>query len=290
MGQVVHRTEVGAGLEAGVAEGGHHEPVGVAAGKGQLVDQAVGQARHLGENVRGRHRRSGSRGGVAHRGVATRTASGTVGVQPPVACSPAGTRRAGSAGDLPGPDLLVQGQDGVQQCLGGRRAPGGVDVDRHDLVDSLDDGVVVEHAAGRGADAHGDDPLGLHHLVVDLAQHRGHLLGDPPGHDHEVGLAGRGPEDLHAQPADVVVGGPDRHHLNGTAGQAEGGGPHAVAPGPLDHVLEATGQEIVLEVLEAHRSGRLTRGFGRAALMRVMVDSEVRLRHARLQASSPGPR
>ena len=115
-------------------------------------------------------------------------------------------RSAGRAGDLAGADLLVQGEDGVQQRLGRRRAAGGVDVDRDDLVHALDDGVVVEHPAGRGAHAHGDDPLGLHHLVVDLAEHRGHLLGDPAGHDHEVGLAGRGPEDLHAEAADVEVG------------------------------------------------------------------------------------
>ena len=85
-------------------------------------------------------------------------------------------------------DLVVQLEDRVQQHLRPRRAAGQVDVDRHDVVDALHDRVVVEHAAGRRADAHGDDPLGLGHLVVDLPQHRRHLLADPAGDDHQVGL------------------------------------------------------------------------------------------------------
>ena len=95
MGQVVDGAQVAAHLEAGLAEGGHHLLVGLARRKGELIDQAVGQPRHLGEDTgRGGHRR-GRRGRPAHRGVATRTASGTVGTQPPVACSPAGTEDPG---------------------------------------------------------------------------------------------------------------------------------------------------------------------------------------------------
>ena len=137
--------------------------------------------------------------------------------------------RVAALGDLARPDLLVEGQDGVEKGLGRRGAARGVDVDGDDLVDALDDGVIVEHAAGRGADAHGDDPLGFHHLVVDLTEDGGHLLRDTPRHDHEVGLAGRGPEDLHAETGDVVVGGADGHHLDGAAGEAEGHGPDRIA-------------------------------------------------------------
>ena len=131
-------------------------------------------------------------------------------------------------------DQLVQRLDGVEQRLGRRRATRRVDVDRHDLVDALDEGVVVEHPAGRRAHAHRDHPLGLHHLVVDLAQHRRHLLADPTGDDHDVGLAWRRPEDLHAEPGEVVVGAAGRHHLDGAAGQAEVGRPRAPRPRPLD--------------------------------------------------------
>ena len=95
MGQVVDRAQIRAHLEPGVAERGDHGSVGVAAGEGQLVDQPVRQTGHLGQDARWCRRRYGGRSGVAHRGVATRTASGTAGTQPPVACSPAGTELPG---------------------------------------------------------------------------------------------------------------------------------------------------------------------------------------------------
>ena len=88
--QVVHRAEVGARLEAAEPEGLDHLGVAVAVREGQLVHQAVGQARHVGQDGRRRRRRGLCRTRVAHRGVATRTALGTVGTQPPVACSPTG--------------------------------------------------------------------------------------------------------------------------------------------------------------------------------------------------------
>ena len=88
---------------------------------------------------------------------------------------------------------------------GPRRAAGEVHVDGDDVVDALDDRVVVEHAAAAGADAHREHPLGVGHLVVDLAQDRRHLLADPAGDDHQVGLARAGPEDLHAEAGQVVL-------------------------------------------------------------------------------------
>jgi hypothetical protein len=68
-------------------------------------------------------------------------------------------------------------------------------------------------------------PMASTHLVVDLAQHRGHLLADPAGDDHQVGLAGAGPEDLHAEAGEVVLRAAAGHHLDGTASQAERGRP-----------------------------------------------------------------
>lgn len=50
-------------------------------------------------------------------------------------------------------------------------------------------------AAAVCAAAHGDDPSGLGHLVVDLAQGGSHLVGEGAGDDHDVGLTGGGTED-----------------------------------------------------------------------------------------------
>ena len=149
---------------------------------------------------------------------------------------------------------VVQLDDRVEQHLGPRRAAGQVDVDRDDVVDALDDRVVVEHAAGAGAHAHRDDPLGVGHLVVDLAHDRGHLLRHPAGDDHQVGLARRGGEPLHAEPGDVVVGGADGHHLDRAAGEAEGGRPDRGLAHVADDVLERRQDEPCGQLLlESHQ-------------------------------------
>ena len=150
-----------------------------------------------------------------------------------------------TAHDLVVLDQAVEGLDRVDQGLRCRRATGRVHIDRDDLVDALDDRVVVEHPAGAGADTHRDDPLRLHHLVVHLAQHRRHLLAHPTGDDHDVRLAGAGPEHLHAEPGDVVVRSTGRHHLDRAARETERGRPRGPGAGPVDEVLELAGDHVV---------------------------------------------
>src|SRR2546426_12538572 len=58
-------------------------------------------------------------------------------------------------------NLLLKLENGVEKRFGARRAAGNVNVDGNDLIAALHDGVIVEDAAGGGASAHGDDPLGL---------------------------------------------------------------------------------------------------------------------------------
>ncbi len=172
----------------------------------------------------------------------------------------------------PRADLLVQREDRVHQRLGTRRTAGRVDVHGHDLIDSLDDGVVVEQSSGRCAHAHGDDPLRFHHLVVDLTQDRRHLLADATGDDHEVGLARRVAKDLHAVTREVEVGTTGRHHLNGATREAEGGRPHRSPSRPAHDVLEGTSEEVVLEVFEGHDYAARSA----SELMRRIVDELVR--------------
>src|ERR1019366_8507816 len=95
--------------------------------------------------------------------------------------------RAGAA------DLLLQQHDAVQQRLGGRRTAGYVDVDWDDPVAASHNRIrVVIVAAAVGARTHGDHVARLRYLVVDLTQRRRHLVGEGAGHDHNIGLAGRG--------------------------------------------------------------------------------------------------
>ena len=151
-------------------------------------------------------------------------------------------------------DLVAQLEDRVHQHLRPRRAAGQVDVDRHDVVDALHDGVVVEHAAGGRADAHRDHPFRVGHLVVDLPKHRRHLLADPSGDDHQVGLARGVRQLLHAEAAKVVPRTATHHQLDRAAGQAERGRPHRPGPRVLGPLLHRGQQEPGGQVLfQAHR-------------------------------------
>lgn len=141
-------------------------------------------------------------------------------------------------GDLGMPHLLLKLEDTKHEGLGGRRATRNVDIHRHDPVTAAGDAVrVVVVAAAVCARAHGDDPAGVGHLVVDLAQGGGHFVGEGAGHDHDVRLAGRGAEnDAHA--ILVVAGGAEVHHLDGAAGEAEGHGPEGALAGPVCDLVE----------------------------------------------------
>ena len=128
----------------------------------------------------------------------------------------------------------------------------------HHLVHALDDRVVVEHAAAARAGAHGDDPLGLGHLVVDAAQHRRHLPRQPAGDDHQVRLARRPAEDLGAKPRDVVAAAAHRHHLDGAARQAERHRPDGRPARPLHHLLDGRRENGNFEF--SHECRRIRRG------------------------------
>jgi hypothetical protein len=135
-------------------------------------------------------------------------------------------------------DFLLELEDGVEQSFGARWAAGDVNVDGEDLVAALDDGVIVEDAAAGGASAHGDDPLGLGHLVVKLADDGGHFLREAAGDDHEVGLAWGRAENFGAEAGNVKAGSGHGHHLDGAAGEAEAEGPDGAAAGPVYGFIE----------------------------------------------------
>ena len=175
--------------------------------------------RRPGQSVHGRRPRARSNGGAARPepapASASRSSGATITVTSPRAGTTSAEPRPEHPRDLVRPHRRIRASRWTFSCsfsiavhehLGPRRAPGHVHVHRHDRVHARDESVVVEHAPRRGAHAHRDDPLGLGHLVVDLAQHRPHLLRDPARDDHQVGLPRRRAEHLHPPPRQVVVG------------------------------------------------------------------------------------
>jgi len=91
--------------------------------------------------------------------------------------------------------------------------------------------------AAVGAAAHADDPSGIGHLIVDLAQGGSHLVGEGSGDDHDVGLAGGGSED-DSETILIVAGGGEVHHLDGAAGETKGHRPEGGLAGPVCYDVE----------------------------------------------------
>ena len=158
-------------------------------------------------------------------------------------------------GDLGLPHLALKLEDAVHEGLAGRGAAGDVDVDGNDAVAAADDAVaVVVVAAAVGAAAHADDPAGLGHLIVDLAQGGSHLVGQGTGDDHDIGLA-RGGTENDTQAVLIVPRGGQVHHLEGAAGETEGHGPEGRLPSPVDNLVEGS-QGVLNETLGGLLAGQ----------------------------------
>ena len=105
--------------------------------------------------------------------------------------------------------------------------------------------------AAIGAGSHGDHPAGLWHLVIDLAQGRGHLVGQRAGHDHDVGLA-RAWAEQKTKAVHVIARCCRMHHLDRTTGQPKGHRPKRSGPGPVDQLVHIGDDEAL--VGQARRS------------------------------------
>lgn len=127
--------------------------------------------------------------------------------------------------DLGVPHLALQLEDTVHKSLTGGWAAGNVDIDGDNSVATTDDAVaVVVVASSVGAATHRNHPARIGHLIVDLAQGRGHLIGKGTGDNHDVGLTGRGTED-DSESVLIVSWRRQVHHFDGAASQTKGHGP-----------------------------------------------------------------
>src|SRR5947209_19557162 len=89
-------------------------------------------------------------------------------------------------------DLVLHAEQALGERFGPGRAARDVDVHGDQLVHALADRIrVLEEAAAGGAGAHRDHVLGLRHLLEEQPAALRHLVGQRPGHDHQVALPGR---------------------------------------------------------------------------------------------------
>ena len=136
------------------------------------------------------------------------------------------------------PHLLLQLKDPVHQRLARRRAPRHIYIDRYDPIAPSRDAiaVVIIPSSIRTA-THAHNPSRIRHLVVHLAEGRGHFVGQGASDDHDVRLAGGGTED-YAEAVLVVARGGEVHHFDSTTGEAKGHGPEGALAGPVGDLVK----------------------------------------------------
>ncbi len=100
-------------------------------------------------------------------------------------------------------------------------------------------------AAAVSARAHGDHVPRLGHLVVDLAQRRGHLVAQRAGYDHHVRLARTGAR-REAETLEVVARHGRLHHLHRAAGEAESHPHQRAGARPGDEVVGGGDQKALV--------------------------------------------
>ena len=104
------------------------------------------------------------------------------------------------------PHLFLKLKNPIHQRLTRRRTSRHINIHRNNPIAAPRDTVAVMIIpATVGARSHADDPAGLRHLVVHLAQGGSHLVGESTSYYHDVGLARRGSKD-YSQAILVVAG------------------------------------------------------------------------------------
>lgn len=135
-------------------------------------------------------------------------------------------------------DLLLESVKSIHESLSGRGASGEPEVNWHNTLAATKDSVrEVIVTTTVGTRAHGDDPLGVIHLIVQVSENGCHLVGDGTGDDNNFSLTGSGTWD-DTETIKIVTRSVSVHHLDGAAGKTESEGPGGVRQGPLAEIVD----------------------------------------------------
>src|SRR2546423_9013868 len=185
-------------------------------------------------------------------------------------------------------DLALQFHKRVEQRFWPRRAAGNVNIDRNVTIDPFQHVVtLLERPAGNRASAHRDHVLRVRHLVVEPHNLRRHFFGHRAGHDHQVRLARRWPEDFAAEPREIVSRRRRRDHLDGATGEAELERPDRILPAPVIELLRRRHPDAALLQLAPQSFVDLV---AHNALFRIWAQSKQPLLHAQTSPSRSNKR
>jgi hypothetical protein len=131
-------------------------------------------------------------------------------------------------------------RDDITRWQGGEHTTRHVDVNRHNPVTASYNRVtVVVVATAVGTTSHADNPTGIGHLIIDLAQSGSHLVCQSTGHNHNIGLTRRSTEN-DSEAILIVAGSRKVHHLDGTACKTEGHGPQRALTSPVSNLIKSS--------------------------------------------------
>src|SRR5690606_13452008 len=150
-------------------------------------------------------------------------------------------------------DGFLQQHQPLQKGFGTGRATGDVHVHGQELVHALNDGINVIHAAGVGAGAHGNDPLGFEHLLVETLDDWSHLDEAGTRDDHEIRLTRRRTNDLRTEAGNVMRRRKGCGHFHVAAGEAEVVWPERIFASPIhrttDHIFELAHEDVAVNLV-----------------------------------------
>src|SRR5687768_9427210 len=138
---------------------------------------------------------------------------------------------------------MLNSHNSVDDLLRTRRATWYIHVHRYDPVDPLKNAVGVKDTTAAGARADAQNPARFSHLLIYLAQHRPHLLGDR-SHDHEeVRLSRRKAQTFGSEAREIIMRAHRRHEFNSATRRRERQWPDGIFPGHSHYFVKARGEE-----------------------------------------------
>lgn len=134
-------------------------------------------------------------------------------------------------------NLFLQLEKSIEQGFCCRRATWDINVHWNNPIAAPDNrvGVMVVSTTICTA-SHRYYPSRFWHLVINLAQSRGHLVGESASNNHAIGLTRAGPEN-DPEAVKIIASGSRVHHLNGAACQPECHRPYRPTSCPVQQIV-----------------------------------------------------
>jgi hypothetical protein len=137
-----------------------------------------------------------------------------------------------------------------------RGTSGDVQIDRNNTITTTNNSVrEVIVTTTVSARTHGNDPLGLGHLLINTTKRRSHLVGKSTSDNHDISLTRRSTEN-DTETIEIISRRTTVHHFYGATSKTESDGPHGGFTSPVHELIDIR-KEIFSAVIESSQLVRL---------------------------------